>query len=845
MSKPISSSVVFNALESRVDDLEAIVATPVINNITTTNNVTVSGGNFASAGAFANVDALITHFSTSDLPVVMDSDVTVSSPKTFPANARIVHGGGKFIKSSTGTIAFAGAAFDDPTSMKPIFSGFAAGNITFTGTDYPRRISSSLWADTNWGARALNAAGAFTSKDVIIEVHPGGTPTVQLRVKSGQTWELAAGTFENSITNAQQRCVLMEDNSAFIGQGIGRTIIKESSVDGMQIFITPSLEVVGSRDGLNTNLIVRDFTYQGDPGVSVNSSFPAINMGNTKTFYVGNINCIDSHGYSVNAGGNGALGNCADNGIIENIMCDGLQTQEIAIVNGKNIHILNPIFRNVAKPTSPSQAVIDLEPNSPSDVCENITIVNPIFDLRNAQSSTNGISINAAGAPACKNIRVINPLIIGADNYRANSLPDANFDATTNKIHAVGHGYQHTTQVVLTTTGTLKTGLNTSSTYFVIYYDNDYLGLASSYANALTLTAIDFSGSGSGLHTILPLRKNNVGITVAGGDNVSIVNPVIRGMAQQGISIVNSTGVTVEGGSSRICGGGGSQAMIVAGSSDCDIVGHRLSTMGLGISQSDEILEEEITATVNTTSGSPTVTRTAGSLIYPHWVGKTVTINAVEYVVKSVGNVDESFLVLTTNAASTLTGTTLTTKFSSNRYAANRRGTFTPSSTGTSVESSLVTSESDGSITIPSGASFKSTVVGSMLTYNSGSNYVRVGSTATPSRVAGNPVFIGDDLTTFISSGGKINFDATMTAGGTTGAQTINKVSGSVNFAAAATSLVVTNNKVTTASIIICTVMTNDSTLKSVQAVAGSGTFTIYANAAATAETKVSFLVIN
>lgn len=86
--------------------------------------------------------------------------------------------------------------------------------------------------------------------------------------------------------------------------------------------------------------------------------------------------------------------------------------------------------------------------------------------------------------------------------------------------------------------------------------------------------------------------------------------------------------------------------------------------------------------------------------------------------------------------------------------------------------------------------------------------------------------------------------DYTNTAGGTTGAQTINKASGSVNFAAAATSLVVTNSLVSTNSNIQCTVATNDSTMKSVQCVAGSGSFTIFANAAATAETRVRFHVI-
>lgn len=85
----------------------------------------------------------------------------------------------------------------------------------------------------------------------------------------------------------------------------------------------------------------------------------------------------------------------------------------------------------------------------------------------------------------------------------------------------------------------------------------------------------------------------------------------------------------------------------------------------------------------------------------------------------------------------------------------------------------------------------------------------------------------------------------TVTAGGTTGAQTINKSTGSVNFAAAATSLVVTNSLVTTSSVIVATVATNDTTMKTVTAVAAAGSFTLFANAAAASETRVNFVVLS
>lgn len=96
-----------------------------------------------------------------------------------------------------------------------------------------------------------------------------------------------------------------------------------------------------------------------------------------------------------------------------------------------------------------------------------------------------------------------------------------------------------------------------------------------------------------------------------------------------------------------------------------------------------------------------------------------------------------------------------------------------------------------------------------------------------------------DQINTFIKG------VTTITAPGTTGDQTINTKHGVVNFAAAATTLVVTNNLVTTSSMIDVTVRSNDSTAKSAAYVPASGSFTIYLNAAATAETAVGFSIEN
>lgn len=91
----------------------------------------------------------------------------------------------------------------------------------------------------------------------------------------------------------------------------------------------------------------------------------------------------------------------------------------------------------------------------------------------------------------------------------------------------------------------------------------------------------------------------------------------------------------------------------------------------------------------------------------------------------------------------------------------------------------------------------------------------------------------------------KIYLDQTVTAGGTTGNQTINKAAGTVNFAGAASSLTVTNSLVTTNSTVLAVIRTNDGTATIKNVVPGSGSFVITFTAAATAETSVGFWVLN
>jgi len=85
----------------------------------------------------------------------------------------------------------------------------------------------------------------------------------------------------------------------------------------------------------------------------------------------------------------------------------------------------------------------------------------------------------------------------------------------------------------------------------------------------------------------------------------------------------------------------------------------------------------------------------------------------------------------------------------------------------------------------------------------------------------------------------------TITAGGTTGDRTINELAGTVNIAAAGTTVTVTNSLVTANSLVFCTLRTNDTTATVKNVVPTAGSFTINLGAAATGEISIGFFVVN
>ena len=88
-----------------------------------------------------------------------------------------------------------------------------------------------------------------------------------------------------------------------------------------------------------------------------------------------------------------------------------------------------------------------------------------------------------------------------ASNPRSIVFPSSDVDATQNTIEATGHGLVTGMPFVYTASQKIN-GLNSGNTYYAIVVNEDLLRVASSSADALAGSAIDFLNTGTGNHTI-------------------------------------------------------------------------------------------------------------------------------------------------------------------------------------------------------------------------------------------------------------------------------------------------------------------------------------------------------
>lgn len=275
----------------------------------TTNNNTfnITGGNFPAASGFANAAAIVTYFATSNLPILLDGNVTISAAIVMPANGLFIPGGGKFVKSGSGTLEFQGPGFVGDIPLQ-VFSGFAVNNVKFTGS-YPACFFAEWWGAVGNGSTddkdALDFALAAMQHVSASGYFDGGI----LQLMQGKnyyrstTWDVrrsariltgAAGDVAWSPTivsfPANTKGIVLHGTSTFDGTGSTTQTAAAAELEGFEVrgtgggfFGRGANNSVVSTSGLNVTLTGGSITSVSKSGVNSSLPVPAICPGSTIT----------------------------------------------------------------------------------------------------------------------------------------------------------------------------------------------------------------------------------------------------------------------------------------------------------------------------------------------------------------------------------------------------------------------------------------------------------------------------------------------------------------------------------------------------------------------------------
>lgn len=338
-----------------------------------------------------------------DATIVVDSATNVSTSIVIPDSIFLRFAKGALLtKAGSGSIEFEGIGLADPLSQSPIFSGFAVGDITWTGTDYPHEVSNELWdtSNTSLSDRLNRANAAFGTKQVKFVCYPR-TITANVDFFANTEIEFKPGDYPNTFSwpATGNYCAFgLDDNSYF--HGPRSAVINESTGTYGARIIQPASAHTDIWTP-KTKMIVEGLTFKGHPSATSDGSGSTVLMGNCQNSAIRWCHFDGVHNYASILGGAGTTGKYAYNSQIVANLYTNAATQAIAIINGKNCRIAGNWMDGTG--STNGGVLIDIEPNAPYDAADDITVENNVLlmlDPFNGTNTLGGIAVQAAGATA-------------------------------------------------------------------------------------------------------------------------------------------------------------------------------------------------------------------------------------------------------------------------------------------------------------------------------------------------------------------------------------------------------------------------------------------------------------
>ena len=276
-----------------------------------------------------------------------------------------------------------------------------------------RTVVANQYPGADLGAKINAADRALGSGPGEIIVRNGGTIATQVVLSPDHTLRLSAGTY---VTKTAAIPILMKERSSIIGSGWDAIIVESTAVG--QFTVISAFNHAQENGTADEGLLIRDIQVKGaNPGF--HSAPQAISLGNCSNCTVDHVWVNGTRAIGIQLGGSGRRGHFAQNSKVVNCQFTRVASQNLALVNGRDILFEGNRFLATGQRGGPGSTNIDLETNEGQDHLENVIIRKNLIDVRESEISPtgNGIVIQAtSGTPHIGNILVEENTIIGGSN---------------------------------------------------------------------------------------------------------------------------------------------------------------------------------------------------------------------------------------------------------------------------------------------------------------------------------------------------------------------------------------------------------------------------------------------
>lgn len=319
-----------------------------------------------------------------------------------------------------------------------------------TANDFP---GQDLGAKINAADKALGTnVGEIVAKG-------GGTISTQVILSSDHVLHLMPGTYATKTVDIP---ILLKPRSSLIGADWDHTIILESTAPG-QFTVVSAYNHAIENGTADSGLTIRDLQIKG-ANRGFNSTPQAVSLGNCSGCLVDKVWINGTRSIGIQLGGSSRKGFFAENSRVTNCLFTRVASQNLALVNGKNIVLEGNRFMTAGQAGGPGSTNIDLEVNEGTDHLENVIVRNNLIDVRNSELPTTG---NGIVAQATTGTPHVGPILIEQNTIIGGETQGTVTNVLSNGIYVYGN-MRDVTIIGNTIRRTGQSGINIEGTHFIV-----------------------------------------------------------------------------------------------------------------------------------------------------------------------------------------------------------------------------------------------------------------------------------------------------------------------------------------------------------------------------------------